>query len=325
MLSSRQIGERKGAIVILAALLAQNLGALAVMVLVGFVLVKTGLLDHSASKPLSTLLIYVLFPCGCIEYFEVDYSADVLQGLLVAFAAAIICQVLQIVIVNLLDKPFRLDPIERASALYSNSGNLIFPLVLATLGDQWVIFSLAYSCVGTTFMFVHAQSVISGKSLLNPAFLKSVILNPSILCIIAGLVLFLTGLRLPYVVEVAVEGLGAALAPVAMLVTGIGIAYSSPKSLFANRRIWGVTGLRLAILPLVVCFVLKAAAPMIPVAGIGNILLVTLMAVAAPSASMIVQFSVLYGKDDVYASSINVETTLACIVTMPLMVLLYTI
>lgn len=309
----------------IAALLAQNLGALMVMVLVGFVLVKAGLVDHSASKPLSTLLIYVLFPCACIEYFEVDYSPEVLEGLAMAFVAAVVCQILQIGIVNLLAKPFHLDAIERTSALYSNSGNLIFPLVLSTLGGEWVIFSLAYSCVGTIFMFVHAQSAISGQSLMSAAFIRSVILNPSILCIIAGLVLFLTGLRLPYVVEVAVEGFGGALAPVAMLVTGIGIAYSSLGEVFANRRVWGVTALRLVALPLIMCLLLKAVAPLIPITGAPNILLITLMAVAAPSASMIVQFSVLYGRNDVYASAINVVTTLSCIATMPLVVLVYTL
>ena len=54
-----------------------------------------------------------------------------------------------------------------------------------------------------------------------------------------------------------------------------------------------------------------------------TILLISLMAVITPSATTVVQLAQLYDQDPVYASTINVMTTLVSIITMPLMVMLY--
>ena len=54
-----------------------------------------------------------------------------------------------------------------------------------------------------------------------------------------------------------------------------------------------------------------------------SILLVSLLAACAPSASNVTQIAQVYGHEGDYASAINVMSTLLCIVTMPLMVLLY--
>ena len=54
-----------------------------------------------------------------------------------------------------------------------------------------------------------------------------------------------------------------------------------------------------------------------------TILLVSFLATTAPSAAAIVQMAQVYGGDSAYASKINVMTTLLCILTMPLMVMLY--
>ena len=53
------------------------------------------------------------------------------------------------------------------------------------------------------------------------------------------------------------------------------------------------------------------------------ILLITLLATASPSGTTITQMAQVYGGDTEYACSINVVTTLLCIVTMPIMVALY--
>ena len=49
------------------------------------------------------------------------------------------------------------------------------------------------------------------------------------------------------------------------------------------------------------------------------------LAVITPSATTITQMAQLYDNHAPYASAINVLTTLVCILTMPLMVALYTL
>ena len=54
-----------------------------------------------------------------------------------------------------------------------------------------------------------------------------------------------------------------------------------------------------------------------------SVLLITLLAASAPSASTINQMAQIYNRNSAYASAVNVVTILCCIVTMPIMVFLY--
>lgn len=52
---------------------------------------------------------------------------------------------------------FGFTPIEKATIIYSNSGNLIIPLVGAILGNEWVIYSSGYMVVQTILLWTHAK------------------------------------------------------------------------------------------------------------------------------------------------------------------------
>ena len=52
-------------------------------------------------------------------------------------------------------------------------------------------------------------------------------------------------------------------------------------------------------------------------------MLISLLACASASAATVTQMEQIYGDDAEYACSINVLTTLLCIITMPLIVLVY--
>ena len=81
--------------------------------------------------------------------------------------------------------------------------------------------------------------------------------------------------------------------------------------------------LRLLAYPVIVLLIFKftGAAALVPDGA--QILLVSLLAVGAPSATMVVQMSQLYSDEGEYASAINVISTLLCILTMPIIILLY--
>ena len=54
-----------------------------------------------------------------------------------------------------------------------------------------------------------------------------------------------------------------------------------------------------------------------------QLILIPLLSAIAPSASNIPQMAILYDHDAKYASAINILTTLSCILTVPLWVMLY--
>ena len=81
--------------------------------------------------------------------------------------------------------------------------------------------------------------------------------------------------------------------------------------------------LGLIALPLVVLCIFKYSGLAALVPDGQSILMISLLAASAPAAANVTQIAQVYGHEGDYAGAINVITTLLCIGTMPLMVLLY--
>ena len=229
-------------------------------------------------------------------------------------------QVGQILLTKILAKPLHLSPIERAASIYSNCGNLIIPLVGFILGDEWVVYSLAYMSVQTILIWTHGKSLISENHHID---IRGVLFNINLLAVAAGIVLMVLGIKLVEPFNTFTYDMGQMIGPAAMLVTGMIIGGMDLRQIVANKRVWLVAFIRLMLIPAIVTLALKFSGVVTLVANGESILLITLLATITPSASTTVQMAQIYEKDAPYASAINVITTFGCILPMPIWVALF--
>lgn len=304
----------------LALILAKQLLSMFIMIAVGYVLVKLGLLRPTDSKPLSILIIYVISPCVVFSSFQQSFKPDILKGLLMGILCAAAFHLLFYLVGHALIKPLKLTVVDRASIMYVNAGNLIIPLVAASLGNEWVVYTTAYVLVFLPLMWGHGYSILGGQTKVQ---VWKVLTNPNIIAILLGLVFFLTGIRLPEILGTTVNTFGGMIAPVNMLMLGVMMAGSDMKKLFSIKRAYLVSFIRLIVCPVLVILLIKVTgvANLLPMGK--NILLVSLLAAAAPSAANVVQIAQLFDRDADYAATINIITCLFCAVTIPLMAWLY--
>ena len=139
----------------LSILLMEQIAKLFIMIFMGYAVVKMGLLKDEDSKVLSTLVLYLIVPCVILNAFQVDYTPEKVSGLELACIASLLLLFILLPIVNLIGKVLHLNEVETMSIYYSNSGNLIVPLVAFMLGDKWVF----YACV-----FITNQRIIAGNA-----------------------------------------------------------------------------------------------------------------------------------------------------------------
>ncbi|MDI9241467.1 AEC family transporter [Fusibacillus kribbianus] len=304
----------------LALLLMKQIGVMFVLIGFGFIAVKCGIVSREDSKGISKLALYVIVPCILVNSFQIEFTKDTFRGLLIAFGASLAVNVLYLILTWLLNRKLSMSVIERASLIYPNAGNLIIPLVSAVLGEEMIIYCSAYIVTQNLFIWTHGKFMISGEKQLS---LRKLFLNSSMLAILAGIVMAVTGLRLPSVLEEAVSSAGKAIAPVSMFVTGIIIGSMRFSEAFRRLRVYAVCFGRLIVYPMIVAFLMWFSNIWGMVPGSKDILFVVFLASAAPSASNIVQFAQVYEKDEQNAGLINVMSTLLCIITMPLCVLVY--
>ena len=288
--------------------------------LFGAVLVRSGKLKVTDTRILSTVVLYLAAPCAILNAFQVDVTPEVVSGLALAFGAALAVHVLFLVICPLLARIFHLSDVEELSLFYPNAGNIIIPIVSSVLGPEWVIYTTGFICVEAVFQWTHLLCRISGE---NKPDWKKILTNINIIAIAGGLVLFLTGLRLPDVLQDAVSSTGALLGPVSMLIAGMLLAEKSAKELRGYRRLPLIVLLRLIVVPLLILCAVKLSHAALLTPNGETVLLVTMLAVSAPCASTVMQFCVMYGKSPDYAGAINIVSTLCCVASMPVMIALY--
>lgn len=304
----------------ISLLLFMKISSLFIMMFMGYILVKLGKIKPEDSRGISMVLLYLVMPCVILNAFQVDYTREKVQGLILAFVAAVIVHVILFALTYAMQPLLKFNEVDKASVIYSNAGNLIIPIVVSVLGEEWVLYSSAYICVQLVLVWTHCNSMMCGDRKID---LKKILTNINIIAMLAGVILFISGLRFPSVIADTISSISGIVGPVSMFVGGILFAGIDMKKVFTGRRIYLVTALRMIIFPLIILIVFKITGLSSMAYNGETILLVSFLASIAPTASTVTQMSQIYDKDAGYASAINVITTVLCIVTMPLMVFLY--
>lgn len=300
-------------------LLIYKILQLFVIMLLGFTITKFKLVRAKDSIILSKISLYILVPSAIINAFDFKLSDALRDGLLFAFLSATVVHVILYLLDILYAKVITKEPVERASIMYSNAGNLIIPIVSFVLGEEWVVFSTAFLTIQIIFLWSHGIRLFSTDEKFN---VKKILLNINILAIAFGLIMLLSGLNLPIFVKDITSSFGGMLGPVAMLIAGILAANIDFKSVLSNKRIYRVIAVRTVIYPLIILAVLKLLS-LIPIINGDKILLISFLAGITPSAATVMQFAQIKNSDPEYATAINIFTTLVCIITMPLFVILF--
>ena len=301
-------------------LLTKQIAELFIMILLGFILVKSSLLTKHDSKVLSTVALYIVTPCVIINAFQVQYSQDVKNGIILSFLAAIIVHIIYIVMARMLGKVYTLNGVEKATIIYTNAGNLIIPLVQALLGKEWVVYTTGYILVSTVFIWTHGRMLICEETGFN---VKELLKNVNVIASIIGILMFALKIQLPSLITETMDSMSATIAPISMIVAGMLIAGMDVKDCLKNQRLYIITFLKMIVFPCFALILLKFTNLSSMAKNGDMILLISLLASVAPTAASVTQIAQIYDADSEYASAYYFITTMLCILTMPFFVWMY--
>ena len=144
----------------LSTLLAEEIAAMALAAVVGWVVVRIGLFEARESEVISRIAVYICSPCIVVTAFQMEITAEKVTGLFLAFVAAVLVHIFLILVMRAAKKPLGLQKIERASVIYTNAANLTIPLVAAVLGEEWIFYTSAFIIVQTVLFWSHGLTLI---------------------------------------------------------------------------------------------------------------------------------------------------------------------
>lgn len=301
-------------------LLFKQIAQFFIMIIMGYTLVKLKIVKSEDSKVLSMVCLYLIMPCVIINSFLIEFTPEKLKGLGLAVGVAIVIHFVAWVFIRILGKVLNFNPVEKASVMYSNAANMVIPVVMSVLGDEWVLYSSAFVSVQLVLLWTHCKSMLSNEKGFE---LKKIYTNINLIAIFIGILLFITKIHIPSVLQGTLKSVGGTVAPISMIITGMIMAGAELKKVFSNGRIYLVLFFRMIFFPFIVFMIIYFTGITKVIDNGAMILLVTFIATITPTASSITQMAQVYGNNEQYAGAINIMTTIVSIVTMPVMVALY--
>lgn len=279
---------------------------------IGGLLFQKGLITKEGSKSLANLLLYVVLPCVVVKSFCVARTPERTSGLLVSFLAALGILLLAMAVSHLL---FQKNPIDDFGAAFSNAGFMGFPLVAAVQGSEAIFYAAGFVALLNALQWTYGQSLISG----DPGYRspKAILKNPLVLSLLLGILIFCFEIPVPAIASDLLAALSALNAPLAMVILGVYLAQTDPKTLFNDPHLYVVAAARLVLIPLLTIRVLK----LLP-AQYAAIATTLVIVAAAPIGSNVAVYAQKLGKDYAYAVRGVCLSTLLSVITMPLLMLL---
>ncbi len=250
-----------------------------ILIIIGYLIKRSKFVDPSFFSMANKITFHILFPCMLFNnIYDTDITA-VFNGKLIGFVLGAVlviyllcCLIVPRVVKNKNQRGVIIQGIFR-------SNYLIFGVSIVTNmygSERAAVASMLASILVPLFnvLAVIALTVFTGEDhkLDLKGILKSIITNPLILGCAAGIIVALTGLKLPVIITKPISDLGAVGTPLALLILGGDFDFSKLK----GRLRMGLTAVSVKILLIPAIFV-----PIAVSLGFRNEELLTVMLVFA--------------------------------------------
>ena len=280
------------------------------LMLCGFIARKSRMMGGEGFSALNKLVLYFAQPALILSSMQQSSSPELIHDLAWVFVLACAAMAVSGFVALLF---FRREAAPRRSvltsmAMVSNCGFMGFPVITAALGEEALIYAVIYVAAFQLISWTLGAYVFGGRSAMRPGELFR---NPSLLAVLGGLVLFLTGWRLPGFVNDGLSMMGSVTTPVAMFVIGSNLVGLTPAHL-SDRPMLTACGLRLVAAPLMVLLLRLTSLS-------GLVVNSLFLCTAMPCAALTAMMAELYQADSVLASRGVAVSTALSMVTVPLL------
>lgn len=302
-------------------LLLQQMIIMFLLMSVGFVGSKIGMITEETSKRLSAIVVNIANPAMILVSGISDERMEGRELLSLTVVILAIYAVL-LLLAYLLPVLLRVDPksrgIYQAMTVFSNIGFMGYPIIAALYGSSAVLYGALYSIPFNILIYTFGVSALRKKE--NGAEKKKLslkeVLNIGVIMSIISLILYLWQIRVPGFLTDTLSYLGNLTAPLSMMVIGASMTSISLRELFTDVRLLLFSLIKLLLIPVFGMLLIRQVVTNEVICGVFMIMLAT------PAGSMTAMLAQEYDGDYETASRGVTLTTLLSVITMPVVSLL---
>jgi predicted permease len=289
-------------------------GELLLLLLVGAVLRRTGILPGEAKSILTDFVIFVALPCNIIVSFRTDLEGSVIVSFVVVLLVSFGIQILSMVLGKVLYRKQSegRKSVLRYATLVSNAGFMGLPIAGELFGPTGLMLASIYLIPQRISMWSAGLACFSGENPDWKLVAKKIAVHPCIIAVYIGLILMFTGYVPPTFMMMTMQSISACTTALSMILVGTLLGEITKEDMKMEVSLLGFSLVRLFLLPLAtygLCH-LFSVSPIIT--GVSVLL------TAMPGGSTTAILASKYHGDAVYASKLVAFSTILTMVSVPL-------
>lgn len=287
---------------------------LLILSLVGFLSRKLEIINESMIDNLSNFLLSITLPAMIISSMQKPYTPDLLKEIAIILFISLCVYTFTFLLTFIFPKIVKTKKEEYGvynfMIMFSNVGFIGYPVLAAVFGEDSLFYGAIYNLPFNLLVFSLGIYMMVDHD--NKNFNVKSIINPGIVAVFIGFILFITSTKLPHVINEPIIILGNLTTPLSMIFIGGSLSHIKIYEIFGEWRLYVMSLFRLIIIPLIVFFVLKLFTNDLMIIGVPVI--ITAMPVAANCAIIAKEYG---GNADLASKGIFLSTLLSTI-TIPL-------
>ncbi len=296
-----------------------QIGIFLILIIFGILAVKFGILDEHSLGSVSKLVMRMALPAYIFINTAEGATRQGLAESLLVIPLAIALYLMLFLLSLLLEKVFHLKGnrghVFRAIVMFGNVGFMGIPLVVELYPDTALLYISLFTILDQGLFWTYGVSltkpVSEQKEKISLKNLKN-LLSPALVAIVGATVLVLLNIHLPKLLTTTLSKLGTASMPLSLLYIGGMLSMTDVRKVLRCGELYAEIGLKMLVLPIAFFLVMKLC--QVPTDMAGTMTFLT----GLPAINMVAMLSKNNGSDGDYAVCAVMMTTLACLVTLPL-------
>ncbi|GHU53441.1 permease [Clostridia bacterium] len=289
---------------------------------VGFALRKTNKTDGELTRGLSTVLVTAGLPAMILSALQQTYSHERLVQLGVMTAGFFVTVMLGVGVGVLICLVMRV-PLREAGLwvnclAFSNAIFMVRPIIVSIYGEDALFpltgiifcFNVLTFSLGAGLMSLGAQTGENRTSVKDN--IVKFLLNPSMIATFVGLLLFRFSIALPAGIATGLSMISNVTTPIAMLVIGMLLAETRFADIIADKRVYIISVLKLAIIPILTDLILS------PFVHDPLLLHILILGAVMPTASTVAVFAKQHENNPHLASCVVFFSTCLSVISIPI-------
>ena len=294
-------------------ILLQQIGLFVIYILAGVILVRTKVLNKETLEPISKFVIKMALPVmifiNIVDGVDKKTVYESWSVLVIAAGFYIVMFLVSLGMAKGFHLPENRAGIYQAMMLFGNIGFMAVPIISNVFPENGILY------ISVFMVFDQLMLWTLGVKLTTPTgsgrFDLKKLINPATVAILIGMILMLTGVRIPTLLSTGLQKIGATASPLALIYVGGIFAELPLKKYLKELSLYGIVLVRMLLAPLLMFLVLG----FFPVNG--EIRLAMALVTGMPTMTAVVMMANASGLDGDYALGGVFITTLCGIVTLP--------